>query len=320
MANNRKYYHKKPKKVDDYNPPFSQEILSKSIDELTIKDDTKALLVGANIATLNDVLKREGKDFYKISTFNKKNLNDVLKAVRIMKLYLKPTPPPEDNVVKDNVVKDNVNNNTDNEINANKFIDKNKNNIGNRNKNNNIQSRQIDKSYKNVKEKPYTCVTLVQRPPRVVVKDEPEIHDIYVKVNKNGKWGFKQRNGKLMSVAPIYEEVFNFKEEMCCVQKDDKFGFINRQGEEIIPIEYECATSFSEGYACVFKHEKCGYIDKENNVIIDYLFDAGTSVINGECRVKKDGKWGELHINMPEEGSVNVNKVELGLKNIRWII
>ena len=90
------------------------------------------------------------------------------------------------------------------------------------------------------------------------------------------------------------------------MEKNDKFGFIDRQGEVVIPIEYDCAMSFSEGYACVFKGEHCGYIDKENNLVINYQFDAGTPVIEGSSRVKKLGKWGELFIDNPNE--------------IRWII
>lgn len=129
--------------------------------------------------------------------------------------------------------------------------------------------------------------------------------DIYIKINKNDKWGFANRNGKEV-VPPIYDEVFTFKEDLCCVEKDNRFGFIDREGNEVIPIEYDCALSFSEGYACVYKNNKCGYINKNNEIVVDFRFDAGTHVIDGSCRVKKDGKWGELFIDNPEE--------------IRWII
>ncbi len=159
-------------------------------------------------------------------------------------------------------------------------------------------------------------VTKVVRPKKPVVEAVKDIPDIYVKVNKNGKWGFKNRAGKQV-VDSIYDEVFNFKEELCCVQKDDLYGFINRDGQVVIPLVYSCATSFSEGLACVFKGEKCGYIDTENNVVVNFDYDAGTMVIDGECRVKKDGKWGELHIRKP---SKNDDSVGIGVENIRWII
>lgn len=140
------------------------------------------------------------------------------------------------------------------------------------------------------------------RPPRPVTE---QYKDAYVKINKNDKWGFADRTGKEV-IAAVYDEVFNFKEDLCCVSDLDRYGFIDRKGNVIIPIEYDCAASFSEGYACVFKRDRCGYINLQNEVVIDFIYDAGTPVENGECRVKKDGKWGELHISDPN--------------NVRWII
>lgn len=124
--------------------------------------------------------------------------------------------------------------------------------------------------------------------------------DSYIKINKNDKWGFANRSGKEV-VPPIYDEVFMYKEDLCCVEKDGLFGYIDREGVEVIPIEYDCALSFSEGYACVCRNNKCGYINKSNEVIIGFKFEAGTPVIEGNCRVKKDGKWGELYISNPDE-------------------
>ena len=89
------------------------------------------------------------------------------------------------------------------------------------------------------------------------------------------------------------------------MEKEEAFGFIDRSGNLVIPAIYECASSFSEGLACVFKGGVCGYIDKTGETVIPFKYDAGTAVIGGECRVKKAGKWGELHISDPE--------------NIRWI-
>lgn len=123
--------------------------------------------------------------------------------------------------------------------------------------------------------------------------------DIYVKINKGGKWGFSDRSGKIV-IAPVYDEVFNFKEDVCCVEKDELFGFIDRKGKEIVPAVYECALSFSEGLAMVCKNGKCGFIDKNNQTVIDFKYDAATSFENGSCRVKKDGKWGELKLSDPD--------------------
>lgn len=286
---NRRFRNKKPPLQDNYNPPFDEAVLSEPLSVLKLREETADLLVNAGVTTLRDVVKREEKDFYKIHTFNKKNLIDVKNALRPKKLFLKP--PVEKKTESE---EKNVGNNAKN-------IDKNtdKKPVNNRDRKN----RGIDENF--------VMTVKVERPPRpktVAVKEEP---DIYVKVNRGGKWGFKDRAGK-QKVEPIYDEVFAFKENICCVEKDEAFGFINREGELIVPLIYECATSFSEGFACVYKNNKCGYINAANEIVVEFKFDAGTPVVNGECRVKRDGKWGELHLDRGENG-------ELIVGDIRWI-
>ncbi len=295
--NNKRFKRKKPIVQDNYKPPFPAEVLQRPVTDLKLREDTLKLLTDAHVVTLYDVAKRTEKDFYKIHTFNKKNLLDVKNAIKAFGIHLKPMEekPAEENAEKK--APDGISG------------DKNKTNGGQKGngagKNNNRDKKKpsVDESFV------MTCK--IERPPKpkiVPVKEEP---DLYVKISRGGKWGFKNRNGKQV-VEPIYDEVFNFKEDLCCVEKDGLFGFINREGEEVIPIEYDCATSFSEGYACVFKKEKCGYIDVHNNVVVDFKFDAATPVIGGECRVKRDGKWGEMHLIKSEDGTVTTS-------DIRWI-
>lgn len=337
MSENKKYYkNKKNKKTDNYKPPFPSEVLSEPIKNLSLREETVNLLLGANVTTIEDILKRTETDFYKICHFNKKNLLDVKSAVKKRNLFLKPIPvsdtqteKPSENVKnspqkkepKLNEQRTNQQNKRHNEPPATseqsstpttnspqtQKNNKNKPTTNNNAKKQNVvqQSDKHDKKKQHDSQK-FVFTTIPEKPPlpeKVVIREE---HDRYVKINKGGLWGFRDRQTKEMTVPAVYDEVFNFKEDLCCVQKNEKFGFINREGEEVIPIIYDCATSFSEGYACVFKGDLCGYINTSNETVIDFKFNAGTSVIDGECRVKKDSKWGELHINNPTE--------------IRWII
>lgn len=297
----RRYKHKKPQR-DNYQPPYSEQILSESVTVLSLREDTLNLLIKANISTLKEVLKREEKDFYRISTFNKKNLLDLKKALQTKKLELKPTTEKAKESPLNNEPQsaENVSGKPKRTKGGNQEVSK---------ENSKQESKEIVSSKKKplsakdkygVADSPTFASILPERPPKVKVVVPREVPDIYVKVNKGGKWGFKDRMGK-QRVAPLYDEVFNYKDDICCVEKDELFGYINREGEEIVPIMYTCATSFSEGYACVFKKDKCGYIDANNQTIIDFKYDAGTPIIEGECRVKLDGKWGELHIEKPSE-------------------
>jgi len=55
-----------------------------------------------------------------------------------------------------------------------------------------------------------------------------------------------------------WEEIRPFFEGMACVKKDGKYGFINEQGDLIIPCEYIAAHDFSEGFAAVEKEFPSG--------------------------------------------------------------
>ena len=61
------------------------------------------------------------------------------------------------------------------------------------------------------------------------------------------------------------EEVYPFKEGLALVSQNGKYGFINTQGEIVIPCKYELATDFSEGLAVVKLNGKYGYVDEEGN-------------------------------------------------------
>lgn len=330
MANNKK--HKRPKKIT-YNPPFPDSVLNESIGNLALREETLNLLLGAGLNTIRDVLVRCETDFYKICKFNKKNLFDVKNAVKKRNLFLRPLPTNETQAQPSNNA-DNGKNKPQKEQNvriqnqpaqqtqpnkqqANTNQVKQQVAQTNANQSNKQPVAQVNTNQnnkqKNKKQQvipgvnaPLVLKTLPEKPPRPVHVPIKEESDAYVKINKGGKWGFRDRDTKIMVVPTIYDEVFNYKGDICCVQKDEKFGFINRKGEEIIPIIYDCATSFSEGYACVFKGDYCGYINLNNETVIDFKYTAGTPVINGECRVKKENKWGELHLDNPNE--------------VRWII
>lgn len=269
MANKR---YKKKNRVDTYKPPFDETILNEPVNNLSFRaDNTLTLLQSDGITTIGDVLKREEKEFYRIFTFKKRNLLDVKGAVKARKLFLKPTiEVKEENTPTPEVAREPLP----------ARLPKNEpRRRGDKNRNVNIKDKIEEPK--------------LQRPKRKPIPQPPA--DIYIKINKGGKWGFTDRNGKIV-VEPIYDEVYSYKDDLCCVEKNELFGFINRDGEEVVPIIYELALSFSEGLACVYKGGLCGYINDKNDMVVDFKFDAGTSFEEGSCRVKRDGKWGELKL------------------------
>lgn len=79
------------------------------------------------------------------------------------------------------------------------------------------------------------------------------------------------------------------------VEKDGKWGFVDAEGKLVIDCQYEDALSFSNGYAAVKKGDKWGYIDTENTMAIEPEFALATSLSSdGTAAVKIVNEDGEI--------------------------
>ena len=98
----------------------------------------------------------------------------------------------------------------------------------------------------------------------------PNFQDGLAAIEKNGKWGFIDKSGK-MAISCIYEDVVRyyeqqsvggFSEGLVAVKKNGNWGFINTNGDNVIPFIYDKAFSFSEGLALVYKDKNYYFINK----------------------------------------------------------
>ena len=91
------------------------------------------------------------------------------------------------------------------------------------------------------------------------------------------------------------------------VEKDGKFGYIDRAGKIIIPLQFDSANEFHEGLALVTANGKKLFIDTTGSVVIRPNFDIvnnfseGLAAVNiGQKRIPNlglisdPGKWGYL--------------------------
>jgi hypothetical protein len=74
-------------------------------------------------------------------------------------------------------------------------------------------------------------------------------------------------------------------------RKGDKWGYIDKQGEIVIPIQYDDAGFFSEGLARVRVNGKYGFIDTKGNMVIPAVYDEAYGFSEGLAQVKINGKW-----------------------------
>ena len=56
------------------------------------------------------------------------------------------------------------------------------------------------------------------------------------------------------------------------VKKDNLYGVVNELGETVIEPSFKSMRRFSNGFAAVCKDDKWGYIDYDGNQIIDFLY------------------------------------------------
>ncbi|MBO7263009.1 MAG: WG repeat-containing protein [Alistipes sp.] len=47
-----------------------------------------------------------------------------------------------------------------------------------------------------------------------------------------------------------------------------KWGFIDKQGIEVVPLQYYYACEYRNGFVRVMKDNKCGYISQENLLLL----------------------------------------------------
>lgn len=81
------------------------------------------------------------------------------------------------------------------------------------------------------------------------------------------------------------------------VEKDDKYGFIDKNGNVVIPLKYDRAGSFHEGLAPVCIGDKWGFIDKSGKVVIPMKYDAVEYFHNGGAIAMIKGKFGMIDKN-----------------------
>lgn len=103
-----------------------------------------------------------------------------------------------------------------------------------------------------------------------------------------------------------------FQKGLARVSLDQKWGYINEYGNEIIPIQYDFVGNFSEGLLCVIRSidgiRKIGFVNREHQLVIPLEYDFVPDVYRnlkmqeGLIPLRKNAQWGYLN---------NKNQVEI---------
>lgn len=106
--------------------------------------------------------------------------------------------------------------------------------------------------------------------------------------------GYKLMNAELEVVSEeVFDDVRCFYEEgPAAVCRNGKWGFIDPQGQMVIPFTFDDADSFRLGYAPVKLNGLWGYAGENGNMLITYTFDEALGFNDdGSAPVKREGAW-----------------------------
>lgn len=111
-------------------------------------------------------------------------------------------------------------------------------------------------------------------------------------VRKNNLYTVYDYQGKLL-VAERFSSINEFAYDRSLVFADGKYGYLNRDWKEVIPLQFEEAKPFVGGRAMVKKEGLWGIIDVDGNTVLDFKYEALSSIqIQGLLKAKSAGLYG----------------------------
>ena len=103
----------------------------------------------------------------------------------------------------------------------------------------------------------------------------------------------------LNCISQNWEKNYDYVDNCICglskVKKDNKVGYVNKDGVEIVKLQYDEGLTFNEGYAAVRKGSKWLFIDSMGKAITAAIFDDALSFSEGRAAVAKADLYGFIN-------------------------
>lgn len=115
-----------------------------------------------------------------------------------------------------------------------------------------------------------------------------------IKVDVNNKYGFINTEGN--EVVPcIYDDAYNFQDGFALVMVNRKFGFVNTEGDEVVPCKYDYLNIrdlFTYGYANVRLNGNYGIVTTTGKEIVPCAYDQIYWIQEKLFKVELNDKYG----------------------------
>jgi hypothetical protein len=107
------------------------------------------------------------------------------------------------------------------------------------------------------------------------------------------EYGYIDEQGN--EIIPFeYNEIGELIGGKAIAEKNGMYGYIDEKGNVIIPFEYGWIREFINGKAIAEKNGMYGCIDEQGNVIVDFKYDQVEEFINGKAKAWKNDKGGYI--------------------------
>ena len=123
-----------------------------------------------------------------------------------------------------------------------------------------------------------------------------DFKDGYAKVTLNDKWNFINTNGDFLS-DQWFDSAYDFRNGYAIVQMNDNFNFINTNGEFIGNKWFDYVSDFKDGFARVRLNDNFNFINTNGEFIGNKWFDYAYDFNDGYARVRLNDKYNFINTN-----------------------
>lgn len=97
---------------------------------------------------------------------------------------------------------------------------------------------------------------------------------------------------RIRDVGDLFDQDDEVSEGLVRIRHKDYYGFIDTEGNMIIPPMYDKVSKFQSGLAAVTLDDLAGFINRDNDFVVDPVFEDVAFAYKNFLFVKKDGNWG----------------------------
>lgn len=124
-----------------------------------------------------------------------------------------------------------------------------------------------------------------------------EFHEGLARVCKDKKYGFIDKLGNEI-ISCKYDDAEDYDKGISVVTLGDKKGAINQQGDMVIPCKYDNINLCKDdSLAAAFINETSGFIDLEGNIVVPFDYEYCGTFSEGLADVRKNGLIGFVNKN-----------------------